>query len=275
LPRQQTLKGTLDWSFELLSEEEKELFGRLSVFAGGWTLEAAEAVGVGGDIEEREVLNLLSGLVEKSLVVARGSDQRGVRYRMLEPVRQHAREKLEEGGKAEEVRRRHATFFLALAEEAEPRLRGPEDVEWLERLEREHDNMRTTLSWALGRGEAELALRLGGALGSFWHAHGHLGEGRKWLEAALVKDDRASVATRIKALRALFWLAFDQWDHDRAEAVAREGMELSAGVEIESGLSASLRIMSAGPLWVRGDYEGGGGYSKRASGSAERPATRS
>jgi len=188
LPRQRTLKGTLDWSFELLSEEEKELFGRLSVFAGGWTLEAAELVGVGGGVEVDDILDVLSGLVGKSLIVAGERQQSGVRYRMLEPVRQYAREKLEEGGKAEEVRRRHATFFLALAEEAEPRLRTPEDVEWLERLEREHDNTRATLSWALKKGEAELALRLGGALGSFWQAHGHWSDGRKWLEGALAQD---------------------------------------------------------------------------------------
>src|SRR5829696_699880 len=195
--------GALDWSFELLSEDEKELFRRLSVFAGGWTLEASEAVGARGDVEEGEVLDVLSGLVDKSLVVARERQESGVRYRMLEPIRQYAREKLEEGGEGEEARRRHATFFLALAEEAEPRLRGPEDVEWLERLETEHDNMRAALSWALERGEVELRLRLAGALGWFWEAHGHYSEGRRWLEEALAKDDRASVAARVKALEGL------------------------------------------------------------------------
>jgi predicted ATPase len=256
-PRHRTLKGTLDWSYELLSEDEKKLFGRLSVFAGGWTLEASEAVGSGEGIKEGEVLDLLSGLVEKSLVLAESPEQGGVRYRMLEPIRQYAREKLDEGGEGEEVRHRHATFFLALAEDAGPSLQGPEDIEWLERLEAEHDNMRATLSWALERGKAELALRLGGALGMFWHAHGDLGEGRKWLEAALAKDDWASMAARIKALEALFWLAFDQWDHDRAAAVAQEGMELGAEAEIGSRLAASLRIMLAGPAWVGGDYERG------------------
>jgi DNA-binding NarL/FixJ family response regulator len=97
---------------------------------------------------------------------------------MLGPVRQYAKEKLEEADEGEEIRHQHAEFFLALAEEAGPGLRGPEDREWLERLEREHDNMRAALSWALERGEAELALCLGGALGTFWHAHGHMGEGR-------------------------------------------------------------------------------------------------
>ena len=176
---------------------------------------------------------------------------------MLETVHEFARKKLEESGAAEEMKRPHARYFLALAEDAEPRLRGPEDVEWLERLEPEHDNLRAALSWALDGEEVELALRLGGALGVFWHAHGHLGEGRRWLEAALAKDARASVAVRIKALQALFWLAFDQWDHDRAEAVAQEAMELSAEAEIDSSLAASIRVMLAGPAWVGGDYERG------------------
>src|ERR671910_1241313 len=133
--RQRTLRGTLDWSHALLSKREQLLFGRLSIFAGGWTLEAAEIVGAEGDTEQGEVFDLLSRLVDKSLVVAETPRIGGVRYRMLEPVRQYAREKLEEEREAEVVRNRHASYFLALAEDAEPRLRGPEDMEWLERLE--------------------------------------------------------------------------------------------------------------------------------------------
>ena len=135
MPRQQTLKGTLDWSYELLSEDEKELFGRLSVFARGWTLEASEAVGAGEGVEKEVVLDLLSGLVEKSLVVVKGSDQGRVRYRLLEPIRQYALEKLEESGEVEAAKRAHAEYFLAMAEEAEPELWGPRDVEGLDRLE--------------------------------------------------------------------------------------------------------------------------------------------
>jgi non-specific serine/threonine protein kinase len=255
-PRQRTLRGTLDWSHDLLSEWEKIVFRRLSTFAGGWTLEAAEAVASGEGVEEEVILDLLSELVEKSLVVTEERHGNRVRHRMLQPVRQYAREKLGEGGESETVLCRHAEYFLALAEETRPRLRGPEDAEWLERLEREHDNMRAALSWALER-EVELALRLAGVLGTFWHVRSHSEDGRKWLEAALARDDGTSVVTRIKALEALSWLTIDQWDHDRAEAVAREAMELSAEAEIESSLAASLRIMSAGPAWVRGDYERG------------------
>ena len=261
MAKQRTLRGALDWSHELLSEDEKKLFKRLSVFAGGWTLEASESVGGGEGVEEDDILDVLSGLVEKSLVMVEASEGSSVRYRMLEPVRQYAREKLEESGENEEVRRQHASFFLALSEDAEPGLRGPQDTEWLQRLEAEHDNLRAALSWTLESEEAELGLRLGGALGTFWHAHGHMGEGRKWLEAALAKDARASVgasvAVRIEALEALFWLTYDQWDHDRAEAVAQEAMGLSDEAEIDSSLAASLRIMLAGPAWVGGDYERG------------------
>ena len=254
-PRQRTLRGTLDWSYALLSEPEQGLFCRLTVFAGGWTLEAAEAVGA-GDTEQGEVLDLLSRLVDKSLVVAEATGIGGVRYRMLEPIRQYAREKLEEGGEGAEVRSRHARYFLELAEEAEPRLRGPEDVEWLERLEADHDNLRVALSWALEREKIHLAVRLCGALGWFWLTHGYLGEGREWLEAALAKGGQTtSVAARAKVLEALFWLAYDQWDLDRAEAVAQEGFELSNEAEAEAILAASFRTMLAAPAWVRGNYE--------------------
>jgi predicted ATPase/DNA-binding CsgD family transcriptional regulator len=256
-PRQRTLKGALDWSHGLLSEPEKILFRRLSVFAGGWTLKTAETVAPGEGVAEGEILDLLFGLVDKSLVLAEEHEGVGVRYRMLEPVKQYAKEKLEESDESGTVRRQHADFFLALAERARPQLRGPEDRKWLERLEREHDNMRAALSFALESEEVELALRMTGALGTFWYMHSHSDEGRKWLEVALARDERAPVVVRIRALEALYWLAHDRWDHDRAEAIAREAMELSADAEIEDSLAASLWIMSAGPAWVRGDYERG------------------
>jgi predicted ATPase len=165
--RQRTLRGALDWSHELLSEPERVLFRRLSPFAGGWTVEAAEAVGTGGGVEEGEVLAVLSRLVERSLVTTQPTGEGGVRFGMLEPVRQYAQERLEEQGEDAAVRQRHAEFFLALAEEAEPELLGPHQEAWLERLEREHDNLRAALRWLLDEKEAELALRLAGALWLF------------------------------------------------------------------------------------------------------------
>jgi predicted ATPase len=150
--RQQTLRATLDWSHDLLSEVERALFRRLSVFAGGWTLEATEAVCSGGGIEKEDVLDLLGGLVDKSLVVAGASIGGAVRYRLLEPIRQYAKEKLVVSGEAEWVQDRHVTFFLTLAEEIEPELTGSQQAIGVERLEAEHDNLREALSWVLCRG---------------------------------------------------------------------------------------------------------------------------
>jgi predicted ATPase/DNA-binding CsgD family transcriptional regulator len=253
--RQRTLKGALDWSHDLLSEPERVLFRRLSTFAGGWTLEASEAVAAGGGIEEGEVLDLLSGLVEKSLVMARGSDQGSVRYRLLEPLRQYAWEKVEESGEAQAAKRAHAGYFLALAEEAEPQLFGPRDVEWLERLEEEHDNMRATLSWALEEAQAELGLRLAGALLPFWEAHGHYGEGRRWLEEALRREGRTPGVVRAKALYAVGRIAIAQSDTYRAEVAAQEGIKLSTEVEIGGSLAASFRNVLGFAAGWRGDYE--------------------
>ena len=130
-------------------------------------LESSRDGGAGSEVEEEDVLELLSKLVDKSLVVVEASGEGGVRYRMLEPVRQYARGKLKEGGEIEAVLRRHATFFLSLAEKAKPELLGLQQAKWLHRLEREHDNLRATLSWALERKEGELALRMGVLCGGF------------------------------------------------------------------------------------------------------------
>jgi predicted ATPase len=145
------LRGALDWSYELLSKSEQVLFRRLCVFAGGWTLEAAEAVGAKESVEREDITDLLSGLVDKSLVVAETSTQSGPRYRMLEPVRQYAQEKLKEGEEREAVRRRHTAFFLVLAEEAVPGIEGAQQAACLDQLDTEHDNIRVALSWSLER----------------------------------------------------------------------------------------------------------------------------
>ena len=253
-PRQRTLKGTLDWSHNLLSENEKKLFGRLSVFAGGWTLEAAGAVGAGGGVEEDDILDVLSGLVDKSLVVTESPEERSVRYRMLEPVRQYAVEKLEESGKPEELRRLHAEYFLALAEEAHPELRGPQQKTWLERLEAEHDNLRAALSWALEQGEVDLALRLGGDLWWFWMMRGHYGEGRSWLEEALAMDGRGSQEARAMALAGVGGLAGEQGDLDRAEEACVEGLELLQEARDASEAKILLLTWLARVALSREDY---------------------
>ena len=255
VPRQRTLKGTLDWSHELLSEPERVLFRRLSVFAGGWTLEASEVVASGEGVAEREVLDLLSGLVEKSLVVAKESDEGGVRYRLLEPIRQYAREKLEKSGRAGAARRRHAEFFLTLAEAGDLGLWGPDQHRWLERLKPDHDNMRAALSWASERGDVKLSLQLTGALRRFWQAQGHYSEGRGWLVEALAKDDGGSSASaRAKALEALARLAGEQDDLDQKENAAQKGLELSTASGIAGSLVASFRDHAGDVAGIRGDY---------------------
>jgi predicted ATPase/DNA-binding SARP family transcriptional activator/DNA-binding CsgD family transcriptional regulator len=252
--RHRTLRATLDWSFELLSEPERKLFCRLSVFAGGWTLEAAEAVGAGGGIEEGEVVELFLMLVDKSLVVS-GAEEGGFRYGMLEPIRQYARERLDESGEAQAMERTHAEYFLALAEEAEPRLWESGDKAWFGRLEREHDNIRAALSWTLEYGEAELALRLSGALRWFWRARGYHGEGRRWLERALSEEGRTSAEARAKALDGVGWLSSEQHDIDRVQAAAEEGLELSEEAGIGGVILADFKNLLGEAAWLRGDYE--------------------
>lgn len=226
-PRQQTLKGALDWSYDLLLETEKKLFARLSAFVGGWTLEAAEAVGAGDGVEEGKILDLLSRLVDKSMVIAEPGGDGALRYRMLEPVRQYGWSRLAESGDSDCMRRLHAAWFLDLAERAEPELRGARQASWLERLEREHDNLRAALSWALEKRGAEFGLRLAGALGEFWHLHGHLSEGRRWLDAALASGEDLSAFARAKALARVGYIAWEQGDYERSLAFSERSLMLA------------------------------------------------
>ncbi|HVW01831.1 MAG TPA: BTAD domain-containing putative transcriptional regulator, partial [Planctomycetaceae bacterium] len=157
--RQQTLRATLDWSYTLLGESEQTIFRRLAVFAGGWTLVEAESICASGQLAKHEILDLLGNLVAKSLVqVDLTRDE--ARYRLLEPVRQYAMSLLEASGEANSVRERHALYLLTFLEEIEPELSGPHQADWFSHLDREHDNLRAALRWALEQGEAETALRM-------------------------------------------------------------------------------------------------------------------
>jgi len=249
-PRQRTLKATLAWSYELLSEPERKLFGRLSVFAGGWTLEAAEAVGAEpgarGGIEEDEVLDLLGRLVDKSLVVAEaGAEEGAPRYKMLEPVRQYGWEQLEE---TEQVRERHASYYLALVEEAEPELIGAKQVAWLERLTTEYGNLRAALNWFLDEEGAEpeerarMGLRLAAALGRFWGHHGP-SEGREWLEKGLAKSGASPASLRAKALNEAGFIAIYHLD-PQALAMLEEALALFKELEDQSGQALSINYLA-------------------------------
>ena len=251
--RQRTLRGTLDWSYELLSDPERRLFGRLSVFAGSWTLEAAEAVAVGDGIQEEDVLDLLSKLVDKSLVVAESGAEGALRYRMLEPVRQYAREQLEESGQAERARWRHVGFFLALVEKAEPELKGTRQVEWLDRLEEDHDNLRSAIQWALERGQTEMALRLSASAAHLRYPRGYLNEGRRRLEAALAAGVAGPPAARAKALTEVGWFALEQSDYDQGQRLLEESLLLYRDLGDNYGVAHALECLSVAKTRL-GDY---------------------
>src|SRR5262249_30908541 len=173
---QQTLRALIDWSYDLLSVPERTLLRWLSVFAGGWTLEAAEAICAAEAAEPWAVVGLLTQLVEKALVIYEERARRA-RYRLLETVRQYARDRLRETGEAERLRGRHRDWFLQFVEQANPGLRGSDQGEWLERLDAENDNLRAALEWSREQHEAEAGLRLLGALELFWYWRGYWAEG--------------------------------------------------------------------------------------------------
>jgi predicted ATPase len=258
--RQRTMRATLDWSHDLLRGPQRVLLWRLSAFAGGFTLEASEAVGAGpgaaGSVGGEEVLDLLGALVEQSLVTARtGTGERETRYGMLEPVRQYALEKLEQSGEAEETRRRHAAFYLKLAERAEPELRGPRQISWLDRLERENDDIRAVVSRALSAGDYDTAARLGWALRDFWWLHGHHREARRWLRATL--EHELSSALRARALHAAASAAFALGDYPAAEEYWREVLLLSQSegdVLVEGNAWAGMGLVEM----VRANHETAG-----------------
>jgi predicted ATPase/transcriptional regulator with XRE-family HTH domain len=225
--RQRTMRGTLDWSYDLLHDPEKGLFRRLSVFAGGFTLEAAEAVG-GEDQEPGDELMLLGNLIEQSLVLAESEGEGDeIRYRMLEPVRQYAQEKLEEDGEAEKTKRHHARYYLALAEEAEPWIKGQEQVEWLDLLESENANLRAAISGSLEAGEAQTAARLGGALAMYWVMRARQSEGRRLMERALARSADAPAGVRARVIWALSVCIYGSGDGERLMTLCEEGVALS------------------------------------------------
>ena len=216
--RQRTLRATIDWSYDLLEPPEQLLFARVAVFAGGFTLRAAESV-CGNDLD---VVDGLASLTDNGLAGVEGAEE--PRFTMLETIREYAVERLEESNEAESLRRAHGRHFLALAEEAEPNLRGSPG-EWLDRLEREHDNLRAALDRLETLCERELALRLVAALWRFWYLGGHLAEGRRRLERVLRTDDRPTAA-RAKALNGAAVMAVNTGDTATARLRAEEALAL-------------------------------------------------
>jgi non-specific serine/threonine protein kinase len=218
--RHQTLRAAIGWSYDLLEPQEQQLFRRLGVFAGGCTLEAAAVVGsaaLAREGSDEELLRALASLVDKSLLGQRPAEADPGRLYMLETIREYALEQLAASGEAEPLLRAHARYFLALAEEAETALSGPDQPAWLKRLEQEHDNLRAALAWAISQADYEMAARLAASLGRFWLTHGHIREGRRWLEAALAGGGAVPPAIRAQALNAAGRLALRQGDYTTAQ----------------------------------------------------------
>ncbi len=242
--RQRTLRATIAWSYDLLAPEEQDLFARLAVFAGGASIEAVEHVELSEGFSvlspESSVLDVLGSLIEQSLVRETGTGEGAARVGMLETIREFALERLEAGGEAEVVARRHAAFFLAMVEEAEGQLTGPQQAVWLDRLEVEHDNVRAALATLERAGEPEATLRLAGAMWRFWWLRGHLSEGREWLRRSLAEAGAAPLADRARALDGAGVLAESQGDDAEAEAHHEAALALWRELGDRGGMARSL-----------------------------------
>ena len=257
LPRQQTLQATIDWSYNLLSQNERVLFRRLSVFAGGFTLQAVEVVCAGEGLAQDEMLELLSSLVTKSLVVVIEYAEEA-RYQLLETVRQYAREKLQAAGEEMITRRRHTLFFVHLAEEANPEIRSANRDVWLQWLEKEHDNLRAALGWLRGSAEIEsreMGLHLAGSLGWFWYFRGYISEARQWLEGMLALTAAiGNTQARAEALFGAGALAWIQGDYAMAHARLDEGVVLWRALANRHGLAYSLTLLGL-VTGLQGDHD--------------------
>ncbi|MDE2126080.1 MAG: tetratricopeptide repeat protein [Armatimonadetes bacterium] len=276
LPRQQTLRALIDWSYDLLTPEEREMFHRLSVFLGGFSLKAAEEVtadrdesgrvrdgrraSAGGErystrmmLQALDVVDLLGRLVDRSLLVCE-DDHDQVRYRMMETLRHYAREKAVACGILPILQRRHLDYYVGLSEEAEKRLRGTEQAAWLERLETEHDNIRAALNWALSAGaDPQAGLRIAANVWWFWHVRGHFTEGREWLHAAL-EEAPERTALRGRALNSASVLARNQGDYDSAQRLASQSLEIKRAMGDRQGIASSLNSLATLAL-SRSDYD--------------------
>lgn len=259
LPRQQTLRAMIDWSYSLLSEEEKALFRRLAVFVSGWTLEAAESV-CGEEKDGFDVLDLLTRLVDKSLILSEESVD-GIRFHRLETIRQYSREKFFETDEVEAVRDRHLDFFVQYTELVDEKLKGRDQMVWQKRMSAEQDNLRAALEWGLSR-NPDSALRIAGAANLFWTAGGYSAEGFRWTQKALEQVEKIPIpkgrtieqrlVARAKALCGLTRLYLSLGDNINAKRVAEESVSLYRQSRDRRGLSFALVVL-AYPLEFLGE----------------------
>lgn len=249
--RQQTLRNTIEWSYHLLDAQEQQLFRRLSIFAGGCVLEAIEAICANTEDEAGSVLDRLTSLLDKSLLL-RKEQGAEFRFAMLETIRAYGLEALAASGEMEAMRKAHTTYFLVLAQEMEQTLWGPEQVACLDRLEQEHDNVRAAMQWSLEQEDREIALRLGGVLRTFWYMHGHFSEGLDFLEQALVKSGGVDAAVRAEALFAAARMNEARGNIDRAESLIAESLTLYQALGDTERIANALHLQ-ADMAWRRGN----------------------
>ncbi len=253
IPRQKTLQNLIDWSYELLPQNEGALLRRLSVFSGGWTLEAAEEVCSGDGLEAFSILDLLSHLVDKSLVIAEISDS-SQRYRLLETIRQYAQERLEENRETSAFIAKHAAYFTKMAEQSYLEIWGKNQSYWIEKLEAEHDNLRAAMEWMSQEEDTqENVLRLAGSLWRFWWVRGYISEGRARLEAAIRSNPNASQDLRANGLRGAGKLALQQGDYDQALTMSQESLELFRQLGDNWGIARQLEVLGE-VAYYQGDY---------------------
>lgn len=224
LPRQQTLKALVDWSYELLSDREQILWNRLSVFNGGWTLEAAEEICCDDDLGKEKILDLLHLLAEKSVIVYEEDKER---FRILESLKQYGKDKLNETNETVEFLSRHLKYFMEVSETAEPNLSGSEILMWLNRLEADHLNMQSAVEWSINAGDREAGARLAGALWRFWDIRGHFSTGRKLIDSILNNVEGISDTTHRKLLLRAAQLARFQCDFETAQKYYEESLKIS------------------------------------------------
>jgi predicted ATPase len=253
--RQQTMRGAIAWSYDLLDKHEKTLFNRLSVFVGGCSLDDAEAVCSSAEPLEIDFLEGVTSLVDKSLL--RQKEQEGAegRFSMLETIREFGLEQLTLSGEAEAIRERHLSFYLELSEEAESELTGSSQASWFERLEKEHDNLRAALNYSKVSSKLELGLRLGGALWRFWDVRGYVMEGRGLLDELLALSQGINLAetVRAKALNGAGVLAGNQGDYDRQTAILEESLKLYKELDDKPGIAQAINNLGS-IAYSQGDY---------------------
>ena len=259
--RQQTMRGAVEWSYDLLTAEEQRLFRQLAVFAGGFTLAAAEAICDGKSTEDMGLVDLITSLVDKSLLVSKSHPNRELRFRMLGVIREYAGEVLEASGEAEEMRERHAIYFLALGE-ADLYLDSVKASQWISRLKEERYNLRAALRWSLVK-DPEVAARLATGLRNFWILQGYLTEGREWLEEALRRANEVPASVRRKVLIAAANLVQLQGDREKARNLYEEGLADARAAGDLQQLALATRGLGA-TSYLQGDFRAAREYVEEA-----------